>query len=243
MSNLKTQFQFLQRDWRKGLDASLTAGLFTASIITAIASQPVPTQQCEKVVVNYATTSGVCNMTPKLAELKLEENETTVVAQEVPEEEEVFIEEEPQETLTAAELNVPNWEKGCRSYNFTYMDYKAITCKSTPQYKVCNSEYAYTDPETKLRMYNGEYLVAIAQGYGYRPGDNIYIVFESGATATAIVGEMKATGDCDPNEKYQATDGSVIEFLVDDISSCEEFNSNKPAEFNERVISITEIIG
>ena len=133
--------------------------------------------------------------------------------------------------------NVPNEAEDCKSYNFTHMSYKKITCKKSLQYPVVNSELAYTDPETNIRMYNGEILVAIGTGYGYIPGDNILIVFEDGSALPAVVGEMKADCDTDPTNRYQATDGSVVEILIDGKSYI------KPEIFNQKVISIEKIEG
>ena len=224
--------------------------LFISSLIyktALIGCIELKDKQQEKVYSDGTTTAfaGACSIQNNVTEPNIIENSVTIVAEQSPfsDEEAILNETEEVDLTTIVEWNVPNDEEACNSDVFTYMDYKKITCKSTAQYAIVNSELAYTDEETGLRMYNGEYLVAIAQGYGFTPGDEILIVFESGNSVCCYVGEMKATADCDANEKYQATDGSVVEFLVDDISSVEEFNSVKPEEFNEKVISITKVEG
>lgn len=229
------------------LIACFTTLLFAGHFLNTSGPQEIKTEY--GVIKNSTAFAGATDINRvATASLSVKENSVTTVALAKDAlEEENYTELEQTDDYTVdtstVKSNVPNHESACKSDKFTYMDYKKITCKSSKQYWVVNDELAYTDEDTKLRMYDGEYLVAIAQGYGYIPGDNLLVIFESGKTQRVVVGEMKATQDCDKNEKYQATDGSVIEFLVDGISSCEEFNANKPENFSEKIIAIQKIEG
>jgi uncharacterized protein affecting Mg2+/Co2+ transport len=110
---------------------------------------------------------------------------------------------------------VPNWEEGCLSWKFTYMDWHLVTDKTTAQYWVLWDENAWTDEWTGIRMVGSRYCVAIGQGYGYRSGDLIDVVMTNGAVIPCIIGDMKATDDCDSTERYQKYDGSVVELIID----------------------------
>lgn len=123
------------------------------------------------------------------------------------------------------ELSVPNNAYGCKSYNFTYMDWHKVTCQSSSQYWILNSDNAWTDTATGIRMVNDRICIAIGQGYGYIPGDLIDVYLTSGDVIECIIGDMKANVDCDDTGRYQATDGSVVEIIVDTnyFSSTEQY--------------------
>lgn len=113
------------------------------------------------------------------------------------------------------EETVPNGERGCKSYNFTYMDWHKVTAKSSTQYWVLNDEGAWTDENTGIRMVNDRICIAIGQGYGFVPGDLIDVYMTSKEVIPCIIGDMKASANCDTAGRYQATDGSVIEIIID----------------------------
>lgn len=120
------------------------------------------------------------------------------------------------EKIILSEEAVPNSDCNCKSYNFTYMDWKKVTCKSSLQYWVLNDVNAWTNEITGIRMVNDRICIAVGQGYGFIPGDMIDVYLTSGDVIECIIGDMKATTDCDITEKYQATDGSVVEIIIDD---------------------------
>lgn len=111
--------------------------------------------------------------------------------------------------------SVPNEEKDCKSYNFTYMSYKSITDKTSPQYSLVNADNTYTDEETGLRMIDGRICIALGEGYGYKVGDYIDVVLSNGEIFECIMSEEKANADTDITHKYHLSDGSVVEVLVD----------------------------
>ena len=76
--------------------------------------------------------------------------------------------------------NVPNEDPNCRSWIKTYMGYQAVTNPRSYQYWLLNSQFAYTDPETGLRMYDDSgdgtdprYCIAMGSFYTTTIGQKI----------------------------------------------------------------------
>ena len=115
----------------------------------------------------------------------------------------------------AAPVNVPYDKSGCKSWKKTYMPYTAVTCKASKQYELLNSDMASTDVYTGLRMYNGRCCVAIGTSYGYSVGDYIDVILDNGNVIPCVVGDIKSDRDTDSSRSFNATDGSVVEFIVD----------------------------
>ena len=84
----------------------------------------------------------------------------------------------------------------------SYMDYRAITNTSSPQYNL--QTQAYTD--NGYRIVDGRILVAMADSY---VGEYLDIELSSGEILQVIVGDIKAGTFC------EHPDGSMIEFIVD----------------------------
>lgn len=95
----------------------------------------------------------------------------------------------------------------------TYMSYKAITNTRSKQYQL--QQQAVTDPNTGIRMIDGDYCVAIGSGWGCAVGDRILVTLEGGKTLNAIVADAKANAHTNSDNKTTTHDGSVIEFVVD----------------------------
>lgn len=138
------------------------------------------------------------------------------------------------------EKYVPNWEKDCKSYNFTFMDYKMITCKTAPQYYIVNSDNAYTDETTGLRICDNRICVAIGSGYGYVVGDYIDITLENGNTFECIIGDEKDDDDTDSSNRFHSSDGSVIEMIID--NNYFYSTSQYPEGFYGNVEKISKVI-
>ena len=111
--------------------------------------------------------------------------------------------------------NVPNGSLGCKSYNFTYMGYRAVTARSSPQYKLLNSADCWTDPETGLRMYKDRVCIAVGTGYAREIGTEVDLVLDNGTIIPCILGDVKSDNHTDPTHKYHSQDGSVAELIVD----------------------------
>jgi len=91
----------------------------------------------------------------------------------------------------------------------SYMSYRAITSKSSPQYKL--QQKAYTDNETGVRMVEGRYCIAVGPKVSTRVGTKLDLLFKNGKIVPAIVADQKA-GTIDG---YRHGDGSAVEFVVD----------------------------
>lgn len=113
----------------------------------------------------------------------------------------------------------------------SYMDYRAITNKSSTQWKL--QQQATTN--MGYRMYDGCYMVAVGSGVG-EVGKRGKLTLTNGLTYDIIVGDQKANKDTDGSNIYHKSDGSAIEFIVDkrtlsstakrmgDISYCSNVN-------------------
>lgn len=94
----------------------------------------------------------------------------------------------------------------------SYMDYTAITAKSSPQYKL-QHKYAYTD-DTGIRMVDGRYCIALGSYYTHRIGQYVDLVLENGEVIECIIGDQKDDRDTNSSNTI-AHDGSATEFIVE----------------------------
>lgn len=131
---------------------------------------------------------------------------------------------------------VPNQDTACKSYKYTYMDYRKVTCTKSNQYKLLNSDNAWTDYNTGLRMINDCICIAIGTGYNCNVGEKVNIILENGYVIRGIVGDIKSDSHTDDTHKYQKYDGSVVEMIMDG----RHFSSTKqyPDYINGRVLAI-----
>jgi len=116
----------------------------------------------------------------------------------------------------------------------SYMPYKAITSKSSNQYKL--QKIAYTG-NYGIRQVNGRYCIAVGSAYTTEIGTYIDLVLDNGTVIPCILGDCKDDRHTDSSNKV-SSDGALAEFIVD-ISSlntmvrkmgsldyaCEEWNS------------------
>lgn len=97
----------------------------------------------------------------------------------------------------------------------TYMDYRAITDTSSPQYEL--QQEAYTDSDG-IRRVGDDVCIAVGSAYADNIGDRLEITLESGSTFTAVVGDFKADRDTDSKHMYYPVCegmGDVTEFIAD----------------------------
>lgn len=134
--------------------------------------------------------------------LELEEVEEST--EEKLEELEEDIPEETNENYTAKYVPSNNSFK-------SYMSYKAITSKSSPQYKL--QQQAYTG-EYGIRMIGDRYCIALGSFYTTTIGTKVDVVMENGNILKCILGDQKANIHTD-KQNIRARDGSVVEFLID----------------------------
>lgn len=115
----------------------------------------------------------------------------------------------------------------------SFMSYKAITSKSSPQYKLQN--IAYTG-NYGIRQVNGRYCIAIGSYFTTDIGLYIDLILENGEIIPCILGDCKDDKHTD-SQHILTYDGSLAEFIVDtaflnsdaklhgDISKCDEWDS------------------
>jgi len=88
----------------------------------------------------------------------------------------------------------------------SYMDFRTITNHSSTQWKL--QQVATTDKNFGVRLIDNKYIM-VAMSAQYGPVGTKYLIsFDSGKSINAIVGEQK-------QEPCQASDGSMIEFIID----------------------------
>ena len=163
-----------------------------------------------------------------------QETETKVEVEEKIEKEKVeeiveVVETEQQieDTCNYQEHSIPS-NRGFKSY----MSYKSITSKSSPQYKLQN-QFAYTG-QYGIRQVDGRFCVAIGTFTSARVGTYIDLVLENGTIIPCIVSDFKANIHTDSSNIITVHNGCVSEFLVDknslhatskkmgDVSYCED---------------------
>lgn len=116
----------------------------------------------------------------------------------------------------------------------SWMDYRAITSKSSMQYQLQQS--ATTDKNYGFRTIDGYLLVAMGPQYG--PVGSKYIIqFEDGKVINAMIGDIKHEG-C-----TSTSDNSMLEFIVDKtiLPTSVKRSGNFDSVFNGPIIQIREV--
>lgn len=108
-------------------------------------------------------------------------------------------------------IYAPSWYQ---ETSMSYMDYKLITDESSYQYKL-QSEYAYTDSDTGIRMVNGRYCVALGQSYAQLIGQYIDITLDNGIVIPCILSDSFANEHTLEGNGCIGINGAMIEFVVD----------------------------
>lgn len=136
-------------------------------------------------------------------------NDCMALHQEIEEEvEEEFAEEEPQYNVISLPSNNNNSFK-------TYMDYRAITNRSSKQWKL--QQEAYTG-EHGIRMIDEYYCVALGSAFSNKIGAKFEITLKDGQTFKAILADQKSDLHTDATNKYmKLANGkiNIIEFVVE----------------------------
>ncbi len=111
---------------------------------------------------------------------------------------------------TSRGMALPNTNTSFKAY----MDYRKITSKSSPQYKLQRNGQVYTDNKGFRRLGN-DYIIAVGTFYSNRIGERLEVTMQNGNRFTATVGDTKANIHTDSSNRYVVKDGSILEFLVD----------------------------
>lgn len=120
----------------------------------------------------------------------------------------------PEPTNTPTPTSMPEkYEDGNAPKNIrkSYMSYKAITRKSSDQYKL--QQVAYTG-EYGIRQFDGRFCVAVGSAYTTKIGTYLDVVLENGTVIECILADCKADQHTDAENKVSG-DGSLVEFVVD----------------------------
>lgn len=117
-------------------------------------------------------------------------------------------EQKPENNVEYKSYSIPS-NSGFKSY----MSYKALTSKSSPQYKL-QSSYAYTG-NYGIRQVNGRYCIAIGTFSNAAIGSYVDLVLENGTIIPCVVGDFKAPVHTDSSNIVTLHNGCVSEFIVD----------------------------
>lgn len=148
---------------------------------------------------------------------------------------------------TLIEIELP---QGKDTKNKTYMDYKLITDKSSPQYKFIQENCKVSD-NGFLMVDNEWYCVALGNYFSDSIGTKYIITLENGNQIKVVKTEIKDNlHTCDLNYQHKI-DGSVIEFLLDTTKLQDKKtqngylwngNLNNVVEFKGGIIKIERVI-
>ena len=169
--------------------------------------ESVTESNIESVSIIKPTTNKVEEPTEEIMVVEITDEEDITEAEDEVVETAEKTEEEIEEIIPYIELDAPKTDT-----IKSYMSYRAITSKSSRQYKLQES-LAYTD-ENGLRMVNGRYCVALGSYYTTTIGQWVDIELENGETIHGILADCKSNNHTDSTNRI-CFDGSVVEFVVD----------------------------
>lgn len=125
--------------------------------------------------------------------------------------------EGPSLKATYTSLGAPNINSSFK----TYMDYRKITSKSSPQYKWirkwgwCDDQgFMRASGERDLGVEDDYYLIALGSYYGKEIGTKYRITTDTGRVFYGVLADCKADRHTNRTHQY-AANKDVVEFLVD----------------------------
>ena len=95
----------------------------------------------------------------------------------------------------------------------SYMSYKAISSKNSPQY-ILQSNHAYTG-NYGIRQVNGRYCVAVGTALNVSIGTYIDLILENETVIPCIVADIKSNAHTKADNLTTASNGCVSEFVVE----------------------------
>ena len=128
--------------------------------------------------------------------------------------EEIITIEEPEEEVIQQNENLIEHIDDMDTSVKTWMDYRAITDTSSPQWRL--QQDAYTD-ENGLRKVGDYYCVAFGTGISNGIGSKFKVTFDNGNEILVIVADHKADRHTDKTNTYMNINdkANVMEFIVD----------------------------
>lgn len=129
------------------------------------------------------------------------------------------------------------------------MSYKAITNKSSAQYKFIHSDKIKVCSDGLLRDKDGYIGVAFGSYYQDKIGDRFIVTFEDGKKQKFVAVDQKADKDT-INCANHKTDGSMIEFVIDISKAKKTYktaicmgNFDYADDFSGNIIKIEKVVG
>ena len=120
-------------------------------------------------------------------------------------------------TITYTSLGVP----AIKSFFKTYMDYRTITNKSSPQYNFIqifgwcdNNGFMRANGERDLGVADDYYMIALGSYYGTEIGTKYKISTDTGNVFYGILCDQKDDAHTNSTHQY-ASNNDVVEFIVD----------------------------
>ena len=156
--------------------------------------------ECADVSETATNTTSVSVAASTVAENVIEEIEVT--------EEIEVVEEEYVETIAYTTYDIPK-NKGFKSY----MDYKAITSRSSKQFQLQNL-YANTS-DCGIRVVNDRYCIAVGMHFDAEIGQYLDLILENGVIIPCVLSDVKADIHTDESNIVTLANGCVSEFVVD----------------------------
>ena len=128
--------------------------------------------------------------------------------------EEIITIEEPEEEVIQQNENLIDHIDDMDTSVKTWMDYRAITDTSSPQWRL--QQDAYTD-ENGLRKVGDYYCVAFGTGISNGIGSKFKVTFDNGNEILVIVADHKADRHTDKTNTYMNINdkANIMEFIVD----------------------------
>lgn len=128
--------------------------------------------------------------------------------------EEIITIEEPEEEAIQQNENLIEHIDDMDTSVKTWMDYRAITDTSSPQWRL--QQDAYTD-ENGLRKVGDYYCVAFGTGISNGIGSKFKVTFDNGNEILVIVADHKADRHTDKTNTYMNINNkaNIMEFIVD----------------------------
>lgn len=137
--------------------------------------------------------------------------------------------------VTYTSLGVPD----TNTYWKTWMDYGAITSKSSPQYKylrnwcwIDNDGFVRASAETDLGIDDDYYAVALGSYYGTTIGIKYRVTLSSGQVIYCVLCDQKANAHTNSTHQY-ASHKDVLEFIVNTSKKSAE---RKPLSGNSHLL-------
>ena len=91
------------------------------------------------------------------------------------------------------------------------MDYRCITSKSSPQYKL---QQIATTASNGVRTVNGRYCIALGSYFTSKVGKYVDLVLANGNIIQCVIGDQKKNRDTN-SQNAIGNDGSAAEFIVE----------------------------